>query len=151
MYPQRDTPPQQIRTRLGLIKLHIVLISSLNPGGGYIWGGCIVTPNRSGCQSGIATSFKLVVQPLPRLFIRYSVPNSKVEHLPVPTILAFAKRMGGGLSKLWYPLGTSNPSGTERGAQNGTVILITDHVHVIHSLKQRYGSGCRSRCLGFTV
>ena len=33
-----------IRTLLSLMKVHIILISSLNPGG-YIWGGCIATPN----------------------------------------------------------------------------------------------------------
>ena len=36
--------PSKIRTLLGLTKLHIVLISSLNPGGVHVGGGGIVAP-----------------------------------------------------------------------------------------------------------
>ena len=49
MYPPQMQNP--IRTLLGLIKLHIVLISSFEPGGGYIWRGCIVTPNQESSHS----------------------------------------------------------------------------------------------------
>ena len=53
--------PLKCRTLYGLIKLHMILISSLNPGGytgGYTWGGCTVTPNslnravRAGMEQG---------------------------------------------------------------------------------------------------
>ena len=46
MYTPKITP-KKFRTLIGLIELHIVFISSLNPGGGggKFWGGCIATPN----------------------------------------------------------------------------------------------------------
>ena len=40
--------PPKVLTLVGLIKLHMVLISSLNPGGVHF--GCILTPNLGICK-----------------------------------------------------------------------------------------------------
>ena len=41
-YARQRYPPPRFRTLVGLIKPYIFLISSLNAGGGYLWGGVLL-------------------------------------------------------------------------------------------------------------